>query len=157
MSQGLGRKGQGRVPISCAPSSPACEDVLAGIDFLFVCLLPPETAILPIAPRPQLREHISTHGVPEGVSNRAHSRLESFTDGFMGVTRREALLWLVRAIHSDAESFSNARELNDGGFVIGAGMLAVVVPPTLCSRACWPAACRHAPHSRAGPQNGRKT
>mmetsp|Transcript_50211 Transcript_50211/g.112815 ORF Transcript_50211/g.112815 Transcript_50211/m.112815 type:complete len:285 (-) Transcript_50211:216-1070(-) len=68
----------------------------------------------------KLREHISTHGVPEGVSNRAHSRLESFTDGFMGVTRREALLWLVRAIHSDAESFSNARELNDGGFVIGA-------------------------------------
>ena len=61
------------------------------------------------------------HGAPSTLSGRASGRLQSFASGFMGITRAEALLWLVRAVPDDSGSFGNEGVLNDGGFSIGPG------------------------------------
>ncbi|KAL1530805.1 hypothetical protein AB1Y20_001701 [Prymnesium parvum] len=65
-----------------------------------------------------LRRHVQAHGAPRGLSQRASGRMRSFADGFMGITRSEALLWLVRATGRGA--FGKEGQLNEGGFAIGA-------------------------------------
>lgn len=42
-----------------------------------------------------LRRHVQTHGAPNGLSSRASSRLRAFAHGFVGITRSEALQWMV--------------------------------------------------------------
>jgi len=66
-----------------------------------------------------LREHVRSHGAPAGLSSRATSRLSSFASGYIGITRSEAMQWLVRAVNDDSSSFEKEGALNDGGFQIG--------------------------------------
>lgn len=62
----------------------------------------------------KLREHLRRHGAPPGASAHARSRLGTFVEGMMGITRSEALQWIVSSLYAE-----EGDTVEDCGFKIG--------------------------------------